>query len=134
VVVIDPRREKIAVLEARKLGIPVIALIDTDSDPSLINIAIPGNDDALRSVQLVLRTLMDSVMEGKELAKGEVTPIPGGEVVAVEGAPAAASPEEQPPAEGASADVGGPDAASPPTDAAGTEEKPPETSSGESPA
>lgn len=65
VVVIDPRREEIAVREAAKLGIPVIGLIDTDSDPDLIDIPIPGNDDAIRSIRLVARTLADAVIEGR---------------------------------------------------------------------
>ncbi|MBI2194946.1 MAG: 30S ribosomal protein S2 [Planctomycetes bacterium] len=52
-IVIDPRREKIAVLEANKLGIPVIALIDTDCDPDRVNIPIPGNDDAIKSIQVI---------------------------------------------------------------------------------
>ncbi len=64
-VVVDPRREIIAVREANKLGIPVIALLDTDSDPEMIDIPIPGNDDAIRSIRLILHTLADAVIEGK---------------------------------------------------------------------
>jgi len=64
-VVVDPRREIIAVKEAVKLGIPVVSLLDTDSDPDLIDIPIPGNDDAIRSVHLVLRTLANAVIEAK---------------------------------------------------------------------
>lgn len=72
-VVVDPRREVIAVREAAKLGIPVIALIDTDSDPDLVDIAIPGNDDAIRSIGLVMRTLADAVITGRvgKVAKEE---------------------------------------------------------------
>src|SRR3989440_10159079 len=63
--IVDTRREHIAVKEARKLGVPTIALIDTDSDPELIDLPIPGNDDAMRAVEIVVRELADSVVEGK---------------------------------------------------------------------
>jgi len=65
-IVIDPRREDIAVKEARKLGIPTVCLLDTDADPELADIAIPGNDDALRSIDLVTRLLADAVLVGAE--------------------------------------------------------------------
>jgi small subunit ribosomal protein S2 len=64
-VVIDTRREHIAVKEARKLGVTTVALIDTDSDPDMIDLPIPGNDDAMRAVEIVLKELADSVIEGK---------------------------------------------------------------------
>lgn len=64
-VVIDPRREGIAVKEARLLGIKVVALIDTDSDPDLVDLPIPGNDDSIRSIALVLQHLSESVLTGK---------------------------------------------------------------------
>ncbi len=67
-VVVDPKRDKIAVAEAVKLGIPVIALIDTDSDPKDISICIPCNDDSIRSVQVVLGCLIEAVVEGRGLA------------------------------------------------------------------
>ena len=67
-VVIDPRRDKIAVLEAVKLGIPVIALIDTDTDPKNISICIPCNDDSIRSIQVVLGCLIEVAVEGANLA------------------------------------------------------------------
>jgi small subunit ribosomal protein S2 len=63
-VIVDCKREASAVKEARKVGIPTIALIDTDSDPDLIDLAIPGNDDSIRSVDLVLTALGDAVREG----------------------------------------------------------------------
>ncbi len=63
-VVIDPRVEHIAVAEANKLGIPVVALLDTDCDPSRIDILIPGNDDAMRSIQLGLGRLSDAILSG----------------------------------------------------------------------
>jgi small subunit ribosomal protein S2 len=63
--IIDTRREHIAVKEARKLGVKTIALIDTDSDPDLIDLPIPGNDDAMRAIELIVRELADAVVEGK---------------------------------------------------------------------
>ena len=63
--VVDVKRESNAILEARKLGIPVIALIDTDSDPDMVDIAIPGNDDAMRAIELVLKEVGEAVTEGK---------------------------------------------------------------------
>lgn len=64
-VIIDPRRETIAVKEARLLGVKVVALIDTDSDPDLVDLPIPGNDDSIRSIDLMLMHLSDAVLEGK---------------------------------------------------------------------
>ena len=63
-VVIDPSRELNAVREARKMGVVVIGLLDTDCDPSTVDIVIPGNDDALKSVRLLIEQLADSVEEG----------------------------------------------------------------------
>ncbi|MEM1331456.1 MAG: 30S ribosomal protein S2 [Planctomycetota bacterium] len=65
-VVIDVRRETTAVREARKLGIPVIALIDTDGDPDAVDVAIPGNDDSMRSIDVVIRELCRAINDGKE--------------------------------------------------------------------
>ncbi len=64
-VIIDTRREHIAVKEARKLGVPTIALIDTDSDPDLIDLPIPGNDDAMKAIEIIMREMADSIIEGK---------------------------------------------------------------------
>jgi len=69
-VIIDTRREHIAVKEARKLGVTTVALIDTDSDPDLIDLPIPGNDDAMRAVEIIVKELADSVMDGKS-GRGE---------------------------------------------------------------
>src|SRR5690606_11971887 len=66
--VIDIGHEDIAVKEARKLGIPVIAVVDTNYDPALVDYAIPGNDDAIRAVQLYARAAADAVLEGKAAA------------------------------------------------------------------
>jgi small subunit ribosomal protein S2 len=64
-VIIDPKKEKNAVMEARKMGIPTVALIDTDSDPDLVDLPIPGNDDSIRSIELIVQQLADAVLEGK---------------------------------------------------------------------
>jgi small subunit ribosomal protein S2 len=64
-VVIDPKKERNAVQEAQKLGIATVALIDTDSDPDLVDLPIPGNDDSIRSIELMLAKLADAVLEGK---------------------------------------------------------------------
>src|SRR3982751_4963619 len=66
--VVDIGHENIAVQEAKKLGIPVIAVVDTNYDPSLVDYPIPGNDDAIRAVQLYVRAAADSVLEGKAAA------------------------------------------------------------------
>lgn len=64
--VVDPRKERIAVAEARKLGIPIIAIVDTNCDPDEIDYIIPGNDDAIRAVKLLTNTMANAVMEAKE--------------------------------------------------------------------
>lgn len=64
-VIIDTRREHIAVKEAKKTGVRTIALIDTDSDPDLIDLPIPGNDDAMRAIELIMHELCESAIEGK---------------------------------------------------------------------
>jgi small subunit ribosomal protein S2 len=81
-VVIDPRKEHNAIDEARKLGITTVALIDTDCDPDLVDLPIPGNDDSIRSIEIVLQQLANAVLEGKANAAANVG-------VAPEGAPAA---------------------------------------------
>ncbi len=64
-IVVDPHREDIAVKEAQRMGVTTVALIDTDSDPDTIDLPIPGNDDSIRSIELVLAKLADSVNEGR---------------------------------------------------------------------
>jgi small subunit ribosomal protein S2 len=64
-VVIDPHREEIAVKEAQRMGVTTVALIDTDSDPDVVDLPIPGNDDSIRSIELVLSKLADAVVEGR---------------------------------------------------------------------
>ena len=76
VVVIDPKKEKNAVREARKMGIASIALIDTDCDPDHVDLPIPGNDDGIRSIELIIRHLSDAVMGAKGISEAiaEVAP------------------------------------------------------------
>lgn len=64
--VVDPRKERIAILEARKLGIPVVAIIDTNCDPDEIDYPIPGNDDAIRAVKLITAKMGDAILEGRQ--------------------------------------------------------------------
>ncbi len=67
VYIVDPRKEKIAVAEARKLNIPVIAIVDTNCDPDEIDYLIPGNDDAIRAVKLITSVMGNAVLEGKQI-------------------------------------------------------------------
>ena len=64
--VVDPRKERIAVLEAKKLGIPIVAIVDTNCDPDEIDYVIPGNDDAIRAVKLIAHTIANAVIEGRQ--------------------------------------------------------------------
>lgn len=64
-VVIDPKREEIAIREAQRMGVTTVALIDTDSDPDMVDLPIPGNDDSIRSIELMLTSLADAVLEGR---------------------------------------------------------------------
>jgi small subunit ribosomal protein S2 len=70
--VVDAAKEHIAVLEARCLNIPVVAPLDTNCDPDLITYPIPGNDDAIRSIQLFCREMTEAINEGKAIAGGAV--------------------------------------------------------------
>ena len=132
--VVDTKKEHIAVGEARKLGIPVIAVLDTNCDPDEVDFPIPGNDDAIRSVALLTRVMADAVAEGlmarsgasstegateeplaeweRELLAGQVA---ADEAAAAEAVTAAASPDAAPadaaPADSTSAEAATPDAA-----------------------
>ena len=64
--VVDPRKEKIAIAEARKLGIPIVAIVDTNCDPDEVDYVIPGNDDAIRAVKLLASTMANAVIEGRQ--------------------------------------------------------------------
>ena len=81
--VVDPRKEHIAILEAQTLGIPVVAIVDTNCDPDEADYPIPGNDDAIRAVKLIASNMADAVLEGKQ-----------GEQMADEEAPAAEAEDE----------------------------------------
>lgn len=70
--IVDPRKERIAVREAKILGIPVIAIVDTNCDPDEIDYVIPGNDDAIRAVKLLTETIANAVIEGKQGEQLEV--------------------------------------------------------------
>ncbi|MFQ8954014.1 MAG: 30S ribosomal protein S2 [Oscillospiraceae bacterium] len=67
--IVDPRKERIAVAEAKKLGIPIIAIVDTNCDPDEIDAVIPGNDDAIRAVKLIAETMAAAVIEGRQGAE-----------------------------------------------------------------
>jgi small subunit ribosomal protein S2 len=69
--VIDPRKEDIAVSEAGKLGIPVVAITDTNCDPEGIDFIIPGNDDAIRSIRLISHHIAEAVLAGKAMREGD---------------------------------------------------------------
>lgn len=84
VYIVDPRKEKIAVAEANKMGIPIVAIVDTNCDPDPIDYVIPGNDDAIRSIKLITSVIADAYLEGREGA-----PLTKEELVATE-------PEEMP--------------------------------------
>ncbi len=64
--IVDPRKERIAVSEARNLGIPIVAIVDTNCDPDEIDYVIPGNDDAIRAVKLIAGAMADAIIEGRE--------------------------------------------------------------------
>jgi small subunit ribosomal protein S2 len=66
-IIIDQKREITAIKECRKLGIPIISILDTNCDPDLVDIPIPGNDDAVRSIKLILKSLTDNIIEGKSI-------------------------------------------------------------------
>ena len=121
-VIIDTRREHIAVKEAKKLGVPTIALIDTDSDPDLIDLPVPGNDDAMKAIEIIMREMADSIIEGKtgrhenkagpgpdgeprrrsarasfKADDGKPAELPGASVPATGGSPDAAPPSHEAP-------------------------------------
>ena len=64
--IVDPRKERIAVLEAKKLGVPIVAIVDTNCDPDEVDYVIPGNDDAIRAVKLIAGAMADAVIEGRQ--------------------------------------------------------------------
>ena len=72
--IVDPRKERIAVAEARKLNIPIVAIVDTNCDPDEIDYPIPGNDDAIRAVKLLTEKVADAIIDGNKgvVSTGEV--------------------------------------------------------------
>jgi small subunit ribosomal protein S2 len=92
--VIDTKKEHIAVTEANKLGLPVVAVVDTNCDPDVITHVIPGNDDAIRSGTLLCRVVADAVMEGRFIAQSRPAPTPPAPAAP---APSAAAPIPPPP-------------------------------------
>ena len=70
--IVDPRKEKNAIAEARKLGIPVVAIVDTNCDPDEVDYVIPGNDDAIRAIKLISSTMANAVLEGRQGEQLEV--------------------------------------------------------------
>ena len=100
--IVDPKKERIAVHEARKLGIPIVAIVDTNCDPDEIDYIIPGNDDAIRAIRLIASKVADACLEGKQLLEASRVAPEGAAAVPVEtavlqsaaGAPAAESREK----------------------------------------
>ena len=132
VFVIDTKKEHIAVNEARKLGIPVIAIVDTNCDPDEVDYVIPGNDDAIRAVNLVTRVLADALAEGYGMAKDEIVEqatgipkLPASPAVRSTAAPAAVdeTPSPEDAAKIAASTVFEPDAPSPAVEIAAESEE-----------
>lgn len=71
--VVDPRKEHIAITEARTLGIPIVAIVDTNCDPDEVDYVIPGNDDAIRAIKLIASKMADAVLEGRQGEQGANT-------------------------------------------------------------
>ena len=82
VFIVDPRKEHNAVLEAKKLGIPVVAIVDTNCDPDDADYVIPGNDDAIRAIKLISASLADAVIEGRQGEQTEAEAAPATEETA----------------------------------------------------
>jgi small subunit ribosomal protein S2 len=96
VFIIDSNKEEIAVREANKLGIPIVAIVDTNCNPDGIDYIVPGNDDALRAVRLFAQKMADAIIEGQQMSKEGAAEIPETESAESAGAPAAGSDEPRP--------------------------------------
>ncbi len=105
--IIDVNRESIAVSEASKMGIPIVGIVDTNSNPDGIDYVIPGNDDSIRSIALFARAVSDACLEGSKSATGLKQDTPSGPAIIrkSEAAPAEAAPVEAAPAEAAPAEA-----------------------------
>jgi len=111
--IVDPGKERNAVREAKRLGVTTVALIDTDSDPGLIDLPIPGNDDGIRSVELIMRELADAVLAGKGQAQTGNEAAGQGQPAAETSAPESAAPEAdaaEPAADGSAQPAASPEA------------------------
>jgi len=98
--IVDPRKESIAVREARKLGIPIVAIVDTNCDPDEVDFIIPGNDDAIRAIRLISSKIAEACLEGKQLLEARLTSPQGGAAAGeTTGKPAAPAPLAGPAAE-----------------------------------
>ena len=120
VFVIDTKKEHIAVNEARKLGLPVIAIVDTNCDPDEVDYVIPGNDDAIRSVQLVTRLIADALSQGRQVGREAVVTRATGPEIEPE-------PDPAPSAESAPAPPATPAEQAPPATSTATEDDAPTT-------
>ena len=81
--VVDPRKEHIAIKEARKLGIPVVGMVDTNCDPDEVDYVIPSNDDAIRAIKLIAGAVANAVLEGKQGEQHKEEAAPAAEAAAV---------------------------------------------------
>src|SRR5947207_4887219 len=95
VFIIDVRKEEIAVAEANRLGIPIVAVVDTNCSPEGIDYVIPGNDDALRAVRLFASRIADAIVEGQQLQGREGEGGEGGETPAAAAAPTEGAPDTE---------------------------------------
>jgi small subunit ribosomal protein S2 len=105
VYVVDPRKENIAVAECRKVGIPLLAIVDSNCDPTEIDYPIPGNDDAIRAIRLLTSRVADAVLDGKKLAEERLQAITDKETPEAEAAAEAAEAEAPPAVETPVAEV-----------------------------
>jgi small subunit ribosomal protein S2 len=110
--VIDTKKEHIAVTEANKLGLPVVAVVDTNCDPDVIDYVIPGNDDAIRAGALLCRVMADAVVEGRWIRANRPSAPPRGSAAANEATAPAAEPEASTP-ETAAPETAAPEASAP---------------------
>ena len=98
--IVDPKKERNAILEAKKLRIPVVAIVDTNCDPDEVDYVIPGNDDAIRAIKLICQTMANAIIEGNQGVDGDIapaaTPAPAPVVAPVEAAPVAPAAPETP--------------------------------------
>ncbi|MGZ8459544.1 MAG: 30S ribosomal protein S2 [Candidatus Deferrimicrobiaceae bacterium] len=103
--VVDPSREEIAILEARRLAVPIIAIVDTNCDPDLIDYVIPGHDDAIRAIKLFLGKIADAILEGKAAYRERTASAGEKEAEAPEVMMALISTEEEIPEKGAAGEI-----------------------------